>query len=182
MPYLLRSQNDFFLPSPEQMKKALRRTIWEWEKRHQRRNLDLRRVHNLLSAGGGKKRKKKEGTDDKWFEFTPTRIEELAGEVASLQEEVQDLTESVRFLNESVRFEKEKARELFELMSKGFRSVLNIPGMGMLFLYLARRFSPETAKVVEGPVFQTASSLGLTSPGSSESFPRTATPPSPPRS
>ena len=161
------------------MKKALRRTILEWEKRHQRRHLDLRRAHNLLSAGGGKKRKKEE---DDWFEFTPTNIEDLAGEVALLQKEVEELKESVRFLNETVRFEKEKARELFELMSKGFRSVLNIPGMGMLFLYLARRFSPETAKVVEGPVFQTAISMGLTSPGSSESFPRTRLPPSPPLS
>ena len=172
------------------MKRALRRAILDWENRNQRRNLDLRRAHNLLSAGGGKKRKKKEGTDDddKWFEFTPTRVEGLAGEVASLQAEVEDLKESVRLLKDSVRFEKDKAEELFVLMTKGYSTVFNVPGIQFLYLYLARRFSPQLAKDIERNIYNMANRVGqqpnkyLISRGSFESSQHTVQPPSPPRS
>ena len=187
--WALRARVTFFLVHPEQMKRALRRAILDWENRNQTRNLDLRRAHNLLSAGGGKKRKKEEGAgDDSWFEFSPTRIEDLAGEVASLQVEVEDLKESVRLLKDSVRFEKDKAEELFVLLTKGHRTVFNVPGIQFLYLYLARRFSPQLAKDIERNIYNMANRVGqqpnkyLISRGSVESSQHTVPPPSPPRS
>ena len=109
-----------------------------------------------------KETKKKEGTDDddKWFEFTPTRVEGLAGEVASLQAEVEDLKESVRLLKDSVRFEKDKAEELFVLMTKGYRRFSMSLGYNSFISTWLDAFSPQLAKDIEQNIYNMANRVG----------------------